>query len=47
MLGVMLGLRSALARGDVKRVAIWISALMVYPVLMLLLGAFSATGLLQ
>ena len=44
MLGVMLGLRSALARADVRRAAIWISALMVYPVLMLLLGGFLSYG---
>ena len=44
MLGAMLGLRSALAQADVKRAAIWISALMVYPVLMLLLGGFLSYG---
>ena len=44
MLGVMLGLRAALARADVKRAAIWTSALMVYPVLMLLLGGFLSYG---
>jgi hypothetical protein len=44
MLGVMLGLRAACQRRDVKRIAIWIGALMVYPVLMLLLGGFLSYG---
>ena len=44
MLGVMLGLRAALQRGDVKSAAIWTSALMVYPILMLLLGGFLSYG---
>jgi hypothetical protein len=44
MLGVMLGLRAALQRGDYKRIGIWLGALMVYPVLMLLLGGFLSYG---
>lgn len=44
MLGVMLGLRAACRRGDLKRIAIWLGALMVYPVLMLLLGGFLSYG---
>jgi hypothetical protein len=44
MLGVMLGLRAACQRRDLKLIAIWIGALMVYPVLMLLLGGFLSYG---
>jgi hypothetical protein len=44
MLGVMLGLRAALQRGDVRSVALWSGALMVYPILMLLLGGFLSYG---
>jgi hypothetical protein len=44
MLGVMLGLRAACQRADLKRIGIWIGALMVYPVLMLLLGGFLSYG---
>jgi putative effector of murein hydrolase LrgA (UPF0299 family) len=44
MLGVMLGLRAACQRGDLKRIGIWLGALMVYPVLMLLLGGFLNYG---
>jgi hypothetical protein len=44
MLGVMLGLRAALERGDSKRTGFWLGALMVYPVLMLLLGGFLSYG---
>jgi hypothetical protein len=44
MLGVLLGLRAACQRGDLKRIAIWLGALMVYPVLMLLLGGFLSYG---
>jgi hypothetical protein len=44
MLGVMLALRSACHHTDLKRVAIWITLLMVYPVLMLLLGGFLSYG---
>ena len=44
MLGVMLGLRAAIQRGDHKRIGIWLGALMVFPVLMLLLGGFLSYG---
>jgi hypothetical protein len=44
MLGVMLGLRAACQRADLRRVGIWLGALMVYPVLMLLLGGFLSYG---
>jgi hypothetical protein len=44
MLGVMLGLRGALLRRDLKWTVFWLSALMVYPVLMLLLGGFLSYG---
>ncbi len=44
MLGVMLGLRAAMWRGDAKRIATWTGALVVYPVLMLLLGGFLSYG---
>jgi hypothetical protein len=44
MLGVLLGLRAACQRGDLKRIGIWLGALMVYPVLMLLLGGFLSYG---
>jgi hypothetical protein len=44
MLGVMLGLRAACQRRDLKRIAIWLGALMVYPVLSLLLGGFLSYG---
>ena len=44
MLGVMLGLRAALQRGDVKSAAMWTGALLVYPILMLLLGGFLSYG---
>jgi hypothetical protein len=44
MLGVMLGLRAAWQRRDLKRAAIWLGALMVYPALMLLLGGFLSYG---
>jgi hypothetical protein len=44
MLGVMLGLRAACQRRDLRQIAIWIVALMVYPVLMLLLGGFLSYG---
>jgi hypothetical protein len=43
-LGVMLGLRAACQRTDLRRVGIWLGALMVYPVLMLLLGGFLSYG---
>jgi hypothetical protein len=44
MLGVLLGLRAACQRGDLKRTGIWLVALMVYPILMLLLGGFLSYG---
>ena len=44
MLGVLLGLRAAFQHGDRKRIAIWLGALMVYPILMLLLGGFLSYG---
>jgi len=44
MLGVMLGLRAACQCRDLKRIAMWSGALMVYPVLMLLLGGFLSYG---
>ena len=44
MLGVMLGLRAACQRSDLKRIGVWFGALMVYPVLMLLLGGFLSYG---
>jgi hypothetical protein len=44
MLGVMLGLRAACQRADLKRIGTWLGALMVYPVLMLLLGGFLSYG---
>lgn len=44
MLGVMLGLRSAVQRGDRRQAALWLGALAVYPALMLLLGGFLSYG---
>jgi len=44
MLGVLLGLRAAMQRGNLPRVGIWFGALMVYPVLMLLFGGFLSYG---
>jgi hypothetical protein len=44
MLGVMLGLRAACQRADLKRIGMWFATLMVYPVLMLLLGGFLSYG---
>jgi hypothetical protein len=44
MLGVMLGLRAACCGRDLPRMAIWLGALLVYPVLMLLLGGFLSYG---
>jgi hypothetical protein len=44
MLGVLLGLRSAFERSDVKEVFIWLGVLMVYPSLMLLFGGFLSYG---
>jgi hypothetical protein len=44
MLGVMLGLRDAVGRGDAKWIAAWATALSIYPVLMLVLGGFMSYG---
>ena len=44
MLGVMLGLRAAVRRADLLMTVLWLSALAVYPVLMLLLGGFLSYG---
>jgi hypothetical protein len=44
MLGVMLGLRTAVKNSDLKTVGFWLSALCVYPILMLLLGGFLSYG---
>jgi hypothetical protein len=43
-LGVMLGLRAAVQRGEFFRAVMWLAALMVYPSLMLLLGGFLSYG---
>ena len=44
MLGVLLGLRSAFERSDIRGVFTWLSVLMVYPSLMLLFGGFLSYG---
>ena len=44
MLGIMLGLRSALLRRDPQRALLWMAALAVYPILMLLLRGFVSYG---
>ena len=44
MLGVLLGLRNAFERSDVRGVFTWLSVLMVYPSLMLLFGGFLSYG---
>lgn len=44
MLGVLLGLRDAVRRGQPLWIAVWLAALGVYPVLMLLLGGFLSYG---
>lgn len=44
MLGVLLGLRNAVRRKDLKWVSLWIGALAVYPVLTLLMGGFLSYG---
>jgi len=43
MLGVILGLRTSLARGSAKAL-FWAAAMLIYPVLMLLLGGFLSYG---
>jgi hypothetical protein len=44
MLGVILGLREALLQRSLLSVALWLGALLVYPILMLLLGGFLSYG---
>ena len=44
MLGVLLGLRTAVQNRDLRWTGFWLGALMVYPVLMLLLGGFLSYG---
>ena len=44
MLGVILGLRVAIARHDIAKTLLWFSAMAVYPLLMLLLGGFLSYG---
>ena len=44
MLGVLLGLRNAFQRGDRRSIAIWICALMVFPLVMLLFAGFLSGG---
>jgi hypothetical protein len=44
MLGVMLGLRAAIARSDHRAALFWLGALGVYPTLMLVLGGFLSYG---
>jgi hypothetical protein len=44
LLGVMLGLREGIARASVTKTLFWGSALMVYPVVMLILGGFLSYG---
>lgn len=44
VLGVLLGLQSAVRRGDGRQIAFWIAAMAVYPVLTLILGGFLSFG---
>jgi hypothetical protein len=44
MLGVLLGLRAAVYRGDLLRTGMWLAALAVFPLLMLLYGGFLSYG---
>ena len=44
MLGTMLGLRDAAVRSDTLALVLWLSALAVYPTLMLLFGGFLSYG---
>jgi hypothetical protein len=44
MLGVLLGLTRAVGRSDIKGILTWLSVLMVYPSLVLLLGGFLSYG---
>lgn len=44
LLGVLLGLRAAMFAGDAKKIAAWLLALVVYPILTLLIGGFLSYG---
>jgi hypothetical protein len=44
MLGVLLGLQNALQRGDRKWILIWVSALFLFPIMMLISGGFLSYG---
>jgi hypothetical protein len=44
MLGVLLGLRGAVKRSDVRGICTWVGVLIVYPVLTLLFGGFLSYG---
>ncbi len=44
VLGVLLGLQASLARGDLRSSVLWLSAMMIYPLLTLLLGGFLSFG---
>lgn len=44
VLGVLIGLQSAVRRGDARQIALWLAAMGVYPVLTLLLGGFLSFG---
>jgi len=44
MLGVLLGLRAAFRETDIKRIAIWVAALLVYPIEVLMLFGFLSYG---
>lgn len=44
MLGALIGLRRAVSMNDLKSVAIWIAATMVYPIYMLLAAGFLSYG---
>ena len=44
MLGVLLGLRTAVHNRDFRWIGFWLAALAVYPVLMLLIGGFLSYG---
>lgn len=44
MLGVLLGLRTAVQNRDLRGIAIWLAALAVYPIMMLLIAGFLSYG---
>jgi hypothetical protein len=44
VLGVLLGLRSAIRRRSLRGIAVWLGALSIYPILTLLLGGFLSFG---